>query len=247
MSNWKPPTEWYLEQFSKEGDWKHGVDAEMIARVEGAMSTEAIDAISEELKANDCPADRQKLGNLLQHWAKIELSEDSVVDPAGRLKHTRNSARSLAKRMSSLKDQLDATSGDVAYQTSRHVQHRLRVHYTMHLFDALRGTVDELLPAVQASAAEELPRGRRENTSLHASVETLREIFEYVTEKHAWRTYDPIEGAEVSAFSRYVESAFDALLGNEAPKTDSAIRTVFDERKERDAALPEHMRSFDDD
>ncbi|SNT42046.1 hypothetical protein [Tropicimonas sediminicola] len=67
MSNWKPPTEWYLEQFSKEGEWKHGVDAEMIARVEGAISTEAIDAISEELQANDCPADRQKLGNLLQH------------------------------------------------------------------------------------------------------------------------------------------------------------------------------------
>lgn len=231
MSKRKPQTEWYLEQFSKEGEWKHGIDAEMIARVQDAISTESIDAISEELQASECPADRQKLGNLLRHWAKIELSEDPVLDPAERLKHSRASAKSLAKSLASLKDHLDATSGDVTHQTSRHIQHRLRVHYTMHLFDALRSTVDELLPAVQALAAEKLSQGRRENTSLQASVATLLEIFEYVTGKRAWRTYDPIESAEVSALSRYVVSAFDALLGNDAPNTDTAIRTVFDERK----------------
>lgn len=241
MSNWKPPTEWYLEQFSKEGEWKRGVDAEMIARVEGAMSTDAIDAISEELKENGCPAGRQKLGNLLQHWAEIELSGDGIVDRAERLKHTRNSARSLAKRMASLKDHLDATSGDVAYQTSRHVQHRFRVHYTSHLFNTLQKTLRDLLPAIQALSDEKLPRGRRADFEITLSVETLLEIFEYVTGTRAGRTYDPIEDDEVSAFSLFVASAYNALRGNEAPATDWQVRVVLEERSERDATLRTQM------
>ena len=134
MSNWKPPTEWYLEQFSKEGEWKHGVEAEMVARVEGAMSTEAIDAISKELQVNDCPADQQKRGNLLRHWARIQLLEDSFTEHNEQRERTRASAKAMAKTMAKLKEQLDGPTGEVSHNASRYVHDRYRISYSEHLF-----------------------------------------------------------------------------------------------------------------
>ena len=183
ISNWNSPTEWYLHQFSRNNEWKHGVDAEMIVRVEGAISTEAIHFISEGLRANGFPANERSLGNLLRHWARIQLLEEGFTGHNEQRKRTRSAAKSLAKTMAKMAEQLDAPMAEVSHNASRYVQDQYRISYTKHLFNTLRRCLDELTPAVQALSEEKFPRGRRQNTGLHLPVETLLVIFEYVSGK----------------------------------------------------------------
>ena len=133
MSNLNQPSEWYLDQFSRDDDWKHGVDTQMVTQVEGLISTEAIDAIAEELRQKCCPADRGKLGNLLRHWAMIQLLEEGFTGHNEQRKRTRASAKSLAKTMAKLEEQLDASMTEVSHNASRYVQNQYRISYTKHL------------------------------------------------------------------------------------------------------------------
>lgn len=219
-----PP--FWIPIFSKADAWRQSASPAEIEHILARFSDAAVEKIVRSALGMTVLQGQQALPHLLRHWALCVFRYERIALHRPLPETARTQVKALGRTLAALQTQLQALEGEAFHLLSLGMDAKLPIRTTALTLAELQEAADLLEAAATLILSRPGKVGRPPIDVLVEDIRALAEIYVDVTGKRPSRTYDPILGEEVSAFTRFAKAVFEALHPGKAISLDSAIRQV---------------------